>query len=34
MEEYADVFDGIGTLHGGEYHIQLKEDYKPVQHPT
>jgi len=33
LKEYADVFDGIGTLPGGKYHIQLKDGYKPVQHP-
>ena len=27
------MFKGIGTLPGGSYHVQLKEDYKPVQHP-
>ena len=27
------MFQGIGTLPGGPYHIQLKEGYKPVQHP-
>ena len=32
LKEYADVFDGIGTLPGGAYHIQLKDGYKPVQH--
>ena len=33
LKEYADVFQGIGTLPGGDYHIQLKQGYKPVQHP-
>ena len=33
LKEYADVFEGIGTHLCGEYHIQLKEDYKPVQDP-
>ena len=33
LREFAEVFKGIGILPGGEYHIQLKEDYKPVQHP-
>ena len=28
-----DVFSGIGTLPGYEYHIKLKKDFKPVQHP-
>ena len=32
LKEYADVFNGIGTLPGPPYHIQLKEDYHPVQH--
>ena len=33
LKEYSDVFKGIGTLPGGPYHIRLKEQYKPVQHP-
>ena len=33
LKEYAVVFEGIGTLLCGEYHIQLKESYNPVQHP-
>ena len=33
LKEYADVFKGIGTLPGGEYHSQQKEDYKLVHHP-
>ena len=33
LQKYADVFQGIGTLPGGPYRIQLKESYKPVQHP-
>ena len=33
LKEYSDVFKGIGTLPGGPYHIRLKEEYKPVQHP-
>ena len=33
LQEYADVFQGIGTLPGGPYRIQLIEGYKPVQHP-
>ena len=33
LQEYADVFEGIGTLPGGPYRIQLKEGYKPVQQP-
>ena len=31
LQEYADAFQGIGTLPGGLYRIQLKESYKPVQ---
>ena len=30
--EYSDVFSGVGTLPDGDYHIELKDDYKPVQH--
>ena len=33
LKEYHDVFKGVGTLPGGPYHIRLKEQYKPVQHP-
>ena len=33
LKEYNDIFKGIGTLPGGLYHIRLKENYKPVQHP-
>ena len=33
LREYHDVFKGIGTLPGGPYHIRLKEQYMPVQHP-
>ena len=33
QKEYAYVLEGIRTLTGREYQIQLKEDYKPVQHP-
>ena len=33
LREYHDVFKGIGTLPGGPYHIRLKEQYRPVQHP-
>ena len=29
---FADVFEGIGTLPGGAYHITLKKDAVPVQH--
>ena len=31
LHEYADVFKGVGTLPGGPY--QIKDSYKPVQHP-
>ena len=33
LKGYSDVFKGVGTLPGGPYHIRLKEEYKPVQHP-
>ena len=33
LKEYHDVFKGVGTLPGGPYHIRLKEQYMPVQHP-
>ena len=33
LKEYNDVFKGVGTLPGGPYHIRLKEEYRPVQHP-
>ena len=33
LKEYNDVFSGIGTLPGDEYHIKVKKDYKPDQHP-
>ena len=33
LHEYANVFQGVGTLPGGPYHIKLKDFYKPVQHP-
>ena len=29
---FGDVFDGIGTLPGGEYHLKLKQNATPVQH--
>ena len=32
LKEYADIFSGIGTLPGMAYHIELKDNYKPVQH--
>ena len=31
LREYADVFQGIGTIPGGKYHMKLMKDYKPVQ---
>ena len=33
LKEYKDVCKGVGTLLGGPYHIRLKEQYRPVQHP-
>ena len=34
LKEFADVFAaGVGALPGPEYHIELKDDYIPVQHP-
>ena len=33
LKEYSDIFKGVGTLAGGPYHIRLKQQYKPVQHP-
>ena len=33
LKEYNDIFKGVGTLPGGPYHIRLKEQYRPVQHP-
>ena len=32
LHAFKDVFDGVGTLPGGEYHLRLKPDAKPVQH--
>ena len=32
LNTFKDVFDGIGTLPGGDYHLRLKPDAKPVQH--
>ena len=32
-KEYSDIFKGVGTLPGWPYHIRLKEQYRPVQHP-
>ena len=33
LKEYSDIFKGVGTLPEGPYHIRLKKQYKPVQHP-
>ena len=33
MSEFNDVFEGICKLPGGKYHIELKPDTQPVQHP-
>ena len=34
LKEYSNVFKATGTFPDESYHIQLKEDYKPVQlHP-
>ena len=33
LEKYHNVFSGVGTLPGKEYHITLKRNYVPVQHP-
>ena len=33
LSELRDIFEGIGKLPGGKYHIQLKPDAQPVQHP-
>ena len=30
--EYKDLFEGIGTLPGGPYHIQLKKYHDAVKH--
>ena len=32
LNTFKDVFDGIGTLPGGNYYLRLKPDDKPVQH--
>ena len=32
LKEYANIFSSIGTLPGMDYHIELKNNYKPVQH--
>ena len=31
--EFRDIFKGIGKLPGGKYHIQLRPDAQPVEHP-
>ena len=31
--EYIHSFKSVGTLPGRPYHIRLKEQYRPVQHP-
>ena len=33
LSEFRDIFERIGKLPGGKYHIQLKPDAQPVQHP-
>ena len=33
LKEFADVFQGVGSLTGPPYHIRLKEKHTPVQHP-
>ena len=33
LSEFKDVFEGIGKLPGGKYHIELKPDVQPIQHP-
>ena len=33
LSEFKDVFESIGKLPGGKYHIELKPDAQPVQHP-
>ena len=33
LKEYNEVFKGICTPPGSPYHIRLKEQYRPVQHP-
>ena len=34
VKEFSDVFSGIETQPGDEYHIKLKNDYNPDQYPT
>ena len=33
LSEFYDVLEGTGKLPGGKYHIKLKPDGQPVQHP-
>ena len=33
LSQFKDIFEGIGKLPGGKYHIQLKPDVQPVNHP-
>ena len=33
VKEYSDVFQVIGALPGGNYHIKLKKNYNSVHHP-
>jgi len=33
LSEFKDVFKGIGKLPGVKYHIELKPEAQPVQHP-
>ena len=33
LREYSDIFTDVGTRPGNPYHIRLKEQYRPVQHP-
>ena len=32
LQEYTDIFVGIGTMSGGKCHKEFKEDYKAVKH--
>ena len=33
LSQFKDVYEGIGKLPGGKYHIELKPDAQPVKHP-
>ena len=33
LSEFKDVFEGVVKLPGGKYHIELKPDPQPIQHP-